>query len=62
MPEEHADAQSQIDECVAILKSKIPVVEHAALDSRTDELLNDPSADADDVIAILLEEFDPEHG
>jgi hypothetical protein len=61
MPEEHADAQSQIDECVATLKSKIPPMEHGALDSRMEELVNDPSANADDVISILRLEFDPEH-
>jgi len=61
MTEEHADAQSQIDACVAKLKSKIPAFEHGALDSRMEGLLNDPSADADDVISILLQEFDPEH-
>jgi hypothetical protein len=27
----------------------------------TVELLNDPSADADDMTSILLQEFDPEH-
>jgi hypothetical protein len=31
MPEERPDAQSQIDECVAKLKSKIPPMEHGAL-------------------------------
>jgi len=36
-------------------------MEHGALDSRVEELINDPSADADDVILILLQEFDPEH-
>jgi hypothetical protein len=61
MPEEQPDAQSEIDECVAKLKSKIPRLEHNALDSRVEELLNDPSADADDVISILRQEFDPEH-
>lgn len=61
MTDEHSDAQSQIDECVAKLKSRIPPLEHGALDSRMEELLNDPSADADDVILILLQEFDPEH-
>jgi len=61
MPEEHSDAQSQIDECVATLKSKIPPMEHGALDSRMEELVNDPSANADDVISILRLEFDPEH-
>jgi hypothetical protein len=60
MTEEHPDAQSEVEECVTKLKSKIPATEHGALDSRTEELLNDPSADADDVVAILLEEFDPE--
>jgi hypothetical protein len=58
MTEERPDAQSQIDACVARLKSKIPPREHGALESRVDELLNDPSADADDVISILIQEFD----
>jgi hypothetical protein len=61
MTEESPGAQSQVDECVAALKSKIPPMEHDALDSRVEELLNDPSADADDVILILRQEFDPEH-
>jgi hypothetical protein len=61
MTEEHPDAQAEIDECVQKLKSKIPPLEHNALDSRVEELLNDPSADADDVISILRLEFDPEH-
>jgi hypothetical protein len=60
MTGENPDAQSKIDDCVAKLKSKIPHVEHGALDSRLEELLNDPSADADDVIEILQQEFDPE--
>jgi hypothetical protein len=37
MPEEHADAQSQIDESVAKLKSKVPQFEHGALDSRMED-------------------------
>jgi hypothetical protein len=61
MTEDQPDAQSQIDEFVAKLKSKVPPTEHGALDSRVEELLNDPSADVDDVISILLQEFDPEH-
>ena len=61
MTEERPDAQAQIDECVAKLKSKIPPMEHGALESRLEELLNDPSADADDVILILRQEFDPDH-
>ena len=61
MTEERPDARSEIDECVAKLKSKIPPLEQGALDSRLEELLNDPSADADDVILILRQEFDPEH-
>ena len=36
-------------------------MEHGALESRVEELLNDPSADSDDVILILLQEFDPEN-
>jgi hypothetical protein len=55
------DASWQVDECVSKLKSKIPLLEHDALDSRAKKLLNDPSADADDVILILCQEFDPEH-
>jgi hypothetical protein len=54
MTEDQPDAQSQIDEFVAKLKSKVPPAEHGALDSRVEELL-------DDVISILLQEFDPEH-
>ena len=61
MTEEHPDAQSEIDESVAKLKSKVPSLEHNALDSRLEELLNDPSADTEDVISILRQEFDPEH-
>jgi len=59
MTEENFSALSKIDDSVAKLKSKIPRVEHGALDSRLEELLNDASADADDVIEILQEEFDP---
>ena len=61
MTEERPEARAQVDQCVARLKSIIPLMEHGALESRMEELVNDPSADSDDVIAILLEEFDPEH-
>ena len=61
MSEERPDGYSQIKECVEILKSKIPPLEHGALDSRLEQLLNDPSADSDDVILILRQEFDPVH-
>ncbi len=57
----HSDARAAIEEYVATLKSIIPPLEHGALDSRLDELLNDPSADPDDVIFILGQEFDPRH-
>ncbi len=59
MTEEHADAESRIYECVATLKLKIPPMEHGALDSRVEALLNDSSATTDEVIEILLQEFDP---
>jgi len=36
-------------------------MEHGALESRMEELLNDSSASADEITSILLEEFDPEH-
>jgi hypothetical protein len=60
MPEERPDPPSMIDEYVATLKSKIPQMEHGALDSRLEELLNDPNADENDVISILGQEFDPQ--
>lgn len=60
MAENRPPADSQIDECVLKLKAKIPPAEHGALDSRLEALINDPSADEEDVIAILRQEFDPE--
>ena len=59
MADEHADTDSAIMEAVRILKLKIPPSDHAALDSRVQELIHDPSTDDNDVIAILLDEFDP---
>ena len=35
-------------------------MEHGALESRLEELLNDPTADEDDVVSILRQEFDPQ--
>jgi hypothetical protein len=57
MTPEYADPR--IEECVARLKSKIPQMEHGALDSRVEALLNDSSATVDEVISSLLQEFDP---
>jgi hypothetical protein len=45
---------------VAQLKARIPQGEHGAFDSRLEELLNDSSADEDDVVAILRQEFGSE--
>jgi hypothetical protein len=59
MADEHANTDSAIDEVVRILKLKIPPSDHAALDSRLQELINDPNTDDDDVISILRDEFDP---
>jgi hypothetical protein len=59
MLEERPDARSMIDEYIATLKSQIRAMEHGALDSRLEELLNDSSADENDVISILGQEFDP---
>jgi hypothetical protein len=59
MADEHANTDSAINEVVLILRSKIPLADHAALDSRLQELINDPSTDDDDVISILRDEFDP---
>lgn len=61
MTEEPRDQQKMVDEYVAKLKTKLPEMEHGALDSRLEELLNDPSADDNDVVAILELEFDPHH-
>ena len=61
MTEERPDSRALIDSWVAKLKSTIPLLEHGALDSRLEELLNDSTADPDDVILILLQEFDPQH-
>jgi hypothetical protein len=60
MADEHASTDPEISECIRILKSKIPLSDHGTLDSRAQELMNDPSTDDDDVIAILRSEFDPE--
>jgi hypothetical protein len=60
MTEESSNGRALIDECVAKLKSTIPLLEHGALDSRLEELLNDSNADPDDVILILCQEFDPQ--
>ena len=49
-----------IDEYIAQLKLKIPPMEHGALDSRVDALLNDASMDEEEMISILQQEFDPE--
>jgi len=46
---------------IRLLKSKIPPADHAALDSRAQELINDPSTDDDDVITILRSEFEPDN-
>jgi hypothetical protein len=59
MADEHANTDSAINEVVRILKLKIPPSDHAALDSRVQELINDPNTDDDDVISILQDEFDP---
>jgi hypothetical protein len=59
MADEHANTDSAITEAVRILKLKIPPSDHGAVDSRLEALINDPSTDDDDVISILLDEFDP---
>jgi len=60
MADEHANADLEITESVRILKLTIPASDHAALESRLQELMNDPSTDDHDVISILRSEFDPE--
>jgi hypothetical protein len=57
---ERPEPRSTVDEYVATLKSKIPTMEHGAVDSRVEELLNDPTADESDVISILDQEFNLE--
>ena len=62
MADEHANTDPEITESVRLLKLKIPPADHAALDSRLQDLMNDPSTDDDDVILILRSEFDPDQG
>ena len=62
MADEHANTDSAINDAVLILKSKIPPEDHAALESRVQDLINDPETDDADVISILRQEFDPESG
>ncbi len=50
----------KLPQYVEKLKLRIPQMEHGALDSRLEELLNDANADEDDVIAILHQEFGSE--
>jgi len=57
MAEQRPEAHFILDEYVARLKAMIPQMEHAALNSRVADLLNDPSADEEDVISILEQEF-----
>ena len=54
------EARGPVEDYVITLKSIVPPMEHAALESRVDELMNDASASDEDVIEILREEFDPE--
>jgi hypothetical protein len=62
MADEHANTDPEITESLRLLKLKIPPADHAALESRLQDLMNDPSTDDDDVILILRSEFDPEQG
>ena len=55
-----ANTDHEITACLAELKTKIPAAEHGALESRLQALINDPDTDDDDVIAILIREFDPD--
>ena len=59
MAGEHANTDSALNEVVRILKLKVPPEDHAALDSRVQELMNDPSTDDADMISILRDESDP---
>ena len=54
----HMDEEHLRD--VEKLKARVPRAEHDAFDSRLEELLNDSSADEDDVVAILRQEFGSE--
>jgi len=54
------DASAQtVDDYIRHLKSKIPPEEHAALDSRVQDLLDDANADTQDVVEALRREFEP---
>jgi hypothetical protein len=60
MADPDANTNPKIDECLKQLKMKIPLDDHAALESRLHALINDPDADDDDVISILRQEFNPD--
>ncbi len=47
-----------VDQYLTELKAKVPALDHAALESRAQALLNDPDVDEQDAIGILREEFD----
>jgi len=49
----------ELRECIFELKAKMPPMDHAALESRLQSLLNDPDTDNADIIGILRREFDP---
>ncbi len=57
MGTEQPDPGLDIDQFLESLKSRIPESEHGALESRLEELRNDPNADEGDVITILHQEF-----
>lgn len=59
MAHQRPEPPSSVDEYVAILKSILPPMEHPSLESRVQELRNDPSAGEEDVITTLTEEFNP---
>ena len=58
MADQDASAQT-VDDYIRHLKSEIPPEEHAALDSRVQDLLDDANADAQDVVEALRREFEP---
>ena len=61
MADQNANSDPRIAECLAELRAKVPLADHAALESRLQALINDPDTDDNDVISILRQEFDPAH-
>jgi len=58
--DESANTDPELLAAISELKRTIPPEDHWALDTRAQELINDPDADNDDVVEVLRREFGPD--